>query len=40
MLLLAGRTNDPLVEITLTTLAAYGSFLIAERLHASGVLRR
>jgi Na+:H+ antiporter len=38
VLLLAGRTNDPLVEITLTTLAAYGSFLIAERLHASGVL--
>jgi CPA1 family monovalent cation:H+ antiporter len=38
ILLLAGRTNDHLVEITLTTLAAYGSFLIAERLHASGVL--
>ena len=38
ILLLAGRTNDHLVEITLTTLAAYGSFLVAERLHASGVL--
>jgi CPA1 family monovalent cation:H+ antiporter len=38
ILLLAGRTNDHLVEITLTTLAAYGSFLIAEQLHASGVL--
>jgi CPA1 family monovalent cation:H+ antiporter len=38
ILLLAGRTNDHLVEITLTTLAAYGSFLIAERAHASGVL--
>lgn len=38
VLLVAGRTNDHLVEITLTTLAAYGSFLIAERLHASGVL--
>lgn len=38
ILLLAGRTRDHLVEITLTTLAAYGSFLIAERLHASGVL--
>jgi CPA1 family monovalent cation:H+ antiporter len=38
ILVLAGRTNDHLVEITLTTLAAYGSFLIAERLHASGVL--
>jgi CPA1 family monovalent cation:H+ antiporter len=38
VLLLAGRTNDHLVEITLTTLAAYGAFLIAERFHASGVL--
>jgi CPA1 family monovalent cation:H+ antiporter len=38
ILLLAGRTKDHLVQITLTTLAAYGSFLIAERLHASGVL--
>ena len=38
ILVLAGRTDDHLVEITLTTLAAYGSFLIAERLHASGVL--
>jgi monovalent cation:H+ antiporter, CPA1 family len=38
ILLVAGRTEDHLVEITLTTLAAYGSFLIAERFHASGVL--
>lgn len=38
ILFLAGRTNEHLVEITLTVLAAYGSFLIAERLHASGVL--
>ena len=38
ILLLAGRTNDHLVEITLTTLAAYGSLLLAERLHASGVI--
>lgn len=38
VLLLSGRTNEHLVEITLTTLAAYGSFLIAERLGASGVL--
>lgn len=38
VLLLAGRTEDHLVEITLTTLAAYGSFLIAESVHASGVL--
>src|SRR3954454_9102739 len=32
ILLIVGRTDDPVVEITLTTLAAYGSFLIAERL--------
>jgi CPA1 family monovalent cation:H+ antiporter len=38
LLLIAGRTADHLVEITLTTLAAYGSFLLAERLGASGVL--
>ncbi len=34
----AGRTNDPLVEITLTTIAAYASFLIAEHVHASGMI--
>lgn len=38
LLLLAGRTEDHLVEITLTTIAAYGAFLIAERFEASGVL--
>lgn len=38
MLLIAGRTSDHLVEITLTTIAAYGSFLIAEHFHASGVI--
>jgi CPA1 family monovalent cation:H+ antiporter len=38
LLLLAGRTTDHLVEITLTTIAAYGSFLIANRLGTSGVL--
>jgi len=38
ILLLAGRTTDHLVEVTLTMLAAYGSFLIAERLNASGVI--
>jgi CPA1 family monovalent cation:H+ antiporter len=38
VLLLAGRTEDPLVEITLTTLAAFGSFLLAERFHSSGIL--
>jgi CPA1 family monovalent cation:H+ antiporter len=36
--LIAGRTTDRLVEITLTTLAAYGSFFVAERYHCSGVL--
>jgi len=38
LLLLAGRTDDHLVEITLTTIAAYGSFLLAEHFHMSGVL--
>jgi monovalent cation:H+ antiporter, CPA1 family len=37
-LLLAGRTNDHLVEITLTTAGAYGSFLLAEHFGFSGVL--
>ena len=38
ILLIAGRTSDHLVEITLTTIAAYGSFLLAERAGMSGVL--
>jgi CPA1 family monovalent cation:H+ antiporter len=38
LMLLAGRTPDYLVEITFTTLAAYGSFFIAEHFHLSGVL--
>ncbi len=37
-LLLVGRTMDHLVEITFTTVAAYGSFLLAEHFHFSGVL--
>jgi CPA1 family monovalent cation:H+ antiporter len=37
-LLLAGRTDDHLVEITFTTVAAYGSFLVADYLGLSGVL--
>lgn len=37
-ILLAGRTEDHLIETTLTTVAAYGSFLLAEHWHASGVL--
>lgn len=38
LMVLAGRTPDYLVEITFTTLAAYGSFFIAEHYHVSGVL--
>ncbi len=38
LLLLAWRTEDHLVEITLTTIAAYGSFLLAEHFEMSGVL--
>jgi CPA1 family monovalent cation:H+ antiporter len=38
ILLIAGRTKDYLVEFTLTTVAAYGSFLLAEHFHFSGVL--
>ena len=37
-LFLFGRTTDYLVELTLTTIAAYGSFFLAERLECSGVL--
>jgi len=37
-MLLAGRTPDYLVEITFTTLAAYGSFFVAEHFRCSGVL--
>jgi len=35
---IAGRTSDHLIESTLTTIAAYGSFLLAEHFHFSGVL--
>jgi CPA1 family monovalent cation:H+ antiporter len=38
LLVVAWRTDDHLVEITLTTIAAYGSFLLAEHFHMSGVL--
>src|ERR1700733_6582891 len=37
-LLLVGNTQDHLVELAPTTVAAYGSFLIAEQFHMSGVL--
>lgn len=38
VLILAGRTTDHLVEITLTTIAAYGAFMLAEHFGMSGVL--
>jgi CPA1 family monovalent cation:H+ antiporter len=38
VLLLAGRTLDHLVSAALTTVAAYGAFLLAEHFHFSGVL--
>lgn len=38
LMYLAGKTTDHLLELTLTTVAAYGSFLLAEHFHCSGVL--
>ncbi len=38
VLMIVGRTDDPLVEITLTTIAAYASFLLAEHFGASGII--
>lgn len=35
---IAGQTRDRLVEITLTTIIAWGSFWAAEYIHVSGVL--
>lgn len=35
---LIARVDDYLIETTLTTVLAFGSYLIAERLHFSGVL--
>ena len=37
VLTIAGRTSDHLVEVTLTTVVAWGGFLLAENLNASGV---
>jgi Na+:H+ antiporter len=37
-LLLTGATDDHLIEVTFTIIAAYGSFLLAEHFHLSGVL--
>src|ERR1700690_756314 len=38
ILLLTHNTSDHLIELALSTVAAYGSFLIAEQFHASGLL--
>jgi len=32
------RIDDPLIEVTLTTVLAFGAYLAAERIHVSGVL--
>lgn len=37
-LLLAKRTSDHLLQITLVTVAAYGAFLLAENFQLSGIL--
>lgn len=34
----AGRTEDHLVEIAVSVVTAFGSFLLAHKLHASGIL--
>jgi monovalent cation:H+ antiporter, CPA1 family len=38
VLALVGRTDDHLLEVAFTTVAAYGSFLLAERFGGSGIL--
>jgi monovalent cation:H+ antiporter, CPA1 family len=37
-LFLAGKTKDHLIEITFSVITAYGSFLLAEHFHFSGIL--
>jgi CPA1 family monovalent cation:H+ antiporter len=37
-LAIIGRTDDHLIEVTLTAVAAYGSFLVAEQFGGSGIL--
>ncbi|QYK52068.1 MAG: cation:proton antiporter [Fimbriimonadaceae bacterium] len=37
-LYLAGRTEEHLIELTFAAVAAFGSFLLAEHFHCSGVL--
>jgi monovalent cation:H+ antiporter, CPA1 family len=38
VLAMVGRTDDHLIEVALTTVAAYGSFLLAEHFGGSGIL--
>lgn len=38
LLLVAGRSDDHLVELTLTVLAAYGAFALAQVIGGSGIL--
>ena len=38
VLLIIGRTRNHLVELSMTTLAAFGSFWLAEYFHTSGIL--
>lgn len=35
---LAGRTDDHLIELTLTFLAAYGTYVVASVVHQSGII--
>jgi len=35
---ITGKINDPEVEITLTTIVAYASYLLAYQLHLSGII--
>ena len=35
---LGRKLDDPMIDMTLTTIAAYGSFSLAEGLHGSGVI--
>jgi len=37
-LFLAGKTDDHLVEVTFSVIAAFGAFLLADYFHCSGVL--
>jgi CPA1 family monovalent cation:H+ antiporter len=35
---LTSKVDDHLIEITLTTIGAFGSFLVAQKVHSSGVI--